>query len=464
MRRSVAPLAPLILAALAACSSDAAAPVAPAIASSLAATLPTSGRHLVLMRSNDFARDFSARVRALGGTVEFAHAGSGFAVVVGLTAEGASALRGQSDVAAVDADVLIGPNPTGLGGVDAAVAGAGVADPGAATQYSRQWHMHAIEAERAWAAGRLGSSTVRVAILDSGIDYLHPEVAGLVDLSRSRSFVPHEDPLVAARFPGRHPSTDLLFHGTHIASTVASNAIMAAGVTSRTTLMSVKVIDRANTASPAAVLRGILYAVEQGADVVNISIQGLDEKSSMPGVAHYYNRVFTHAYRKGALIVVAAGNSSIDMDHAGDVSVAYCEAPNVICVSATGPTSGGLFGPWPDPDAFASYSNFGRSAVTVAAPGGTIAGGWVLGACAQTTLEPSLAACAGRPLLLSAWGTSMAAPHVSGLAALLVAEIGHGKPAQVRSRILQSADDLGVPGMDPFYGHGRINVARALGL
>src|SRR5688500_14609595 len=244
MRRSVAPLVPLILAALAACSTDAVAPVAPAVLPSLAATSTTSVRHLVLMRSNDIGRDFSARVQALGGTVEFAHAGSGFAVVVGLTAEGASALRGQSDIAAVDADVMIGSGAIGMQGLDAAVVGAGATDPTAATQYARQWNLHAIGADRAWASGRVGSPAVRVAILDSGIDYLHPELAGLVDLSRSRSFVPHEDPLVAAHFPGRHPTTDLHYHGTHVASTVASNVTMAAGVTSRTTLMAVKVLDR----------------------------------------------------------------------------------------------------------------------------------------------------------------------------------------------------------------------------
>ncbi len=61
-------------------------------------------------------------------------------------------------------------------------------------------------------------------------------------------------------------------------------------------------------------------------------------------------------------------------------------------------------------------------------------------------------------------GTSWAAPHVAGLAALLVAQLGHGNPALIRARILQSADDLHEPGIDPCYGHGRINVARALGV
>jgi subtilisin family serine protease len=72
--------------------------------------------------------------------------------------------------------------------------------------------------------------------------------------------------------------------------------------------------------------------------------------------------------------------------------------------------------------------------------------------------------CQTGTFIVGVTGTSMASPHVAGLAALIVAEIGHGKPSQVKARLQQSADDLGAPGMDPLYGHGRINVPRALGL
>jgi subtilisin family serine protease len=84
--------------------------------------------------------------------------------------------------------------------------------------------------------------------------------------------------------------------------------------------------------------------------------------------------------------------------------------------------------------------------------------------CTTTPTATSAGDCrAGQPVQRGV-GTSWAAPHVAGLAALLVAQLGHGNPALIRARILQSADDLGEPGHDPHYGQGRINIARALGL
>ena len=460
-RRILRPL--LGLTVLAACGPDAVSPTTPAHSPSLSRATDVGDRYLVLMKGNGVARSFGPRVRALGGTVEFTHDGSGLAVVSGLSAEAAASLRASADVAAVDADAVVSPG-SGLAVTPQPVElpGASPSDPTTAVVFARQWDMRAIRADAAWSAGRLGSAGVRVAILDSGIDYLYPDLAGLVDLSRSVSFVPEDDAVVAALFPTRNPVTDLHWHGTHIASTVASHANLVAGVTSRTTLMAVKVLNQHNLGRTSTFLRGVLYAADHDADVISMSLGGDLDKSQFHGAAHYINRVFNYGYRQGALIVVGAGNDAMDLDRSGSLYMEFCDTPNVICVSATGPRSGGLNGPWTDVDAFAPYSNFGRSAISVAAPGGTIAGAWVLGACSQTSLE--LPNCASSPKLLLAWGTSMATPHVSGLAALLVHEIGHDRPAQVRARILQTADDLGQPGVDPFYGNGRINVARALGL
>jgi lantibiotic leader peptide-processing serine protease len=135
----------------------------------------------------------------------------------------------------------------------------------------------------------------------------------------------------------------------------------------------------------------------------------------------------------------------------------------------------------------AYFTNLGRSAISVAAPGGnadaahgftpspwpwgTDIASWVWSYCSKTRIAsltstgvPVLTACAAGNRISGFIGTSQASPHVAGLAALLVAEIGHNHPSAIKAAIQDSADDLGQPGTDPFYGRGRINVAKALGL
>lgn len=394
---------------------------------------------------------FESSATAAGGTVTSRHAEAGIAVVRGLSDSQAESLAATTGAAEAVADVGVTLRLGTLGDkIEDESVDVNVASPADAIMYPYQWHLRAIGADQAWSAGRLGSPDVTVAVIDTGVDYQHADLAGRVDLSRSVSFVPSDDADVAAIFPGKHPVTDLYYHGTHVAATISSNAHVAAGVTSNVTIMGVKVLSRWGEGTFSGVLDGLIWAADHGADVANMSIGDIMFKSGNGKLASVMQRAFNYAHRKGTLVVVAAGNESIDLDHDGNAYKMYCDAPNVVCVSATGPD-----------DELAWYSNYGRSAITVAAPGGTV-NDRVWAACSRTSLLVPF--CQDYDEVLGLLGTSMAAPHVSGLAALLVEDIGHGKPSQVKARLQQSADDLGQKGTDPFYGKGRINVPRALRL
>ena len=442
------------------------------------------GRYLVVFAAEQVPADFRGRVSRLGGSVETSLDGIGVATVTGLTDATAPSLAAGPDVQAVEPDHAM---TFGLGGGDAAGASTeltasetvaptdATASPTAAQFYPRQWNMRAVLADQAWAAGHLGSRDVRVAILDTGIDYTLADFEGLIDLDQSTSFVAEDDPIIADRYPGRLPISDLHAHGTAMASVIGSNGSRLAAVNRDVTLLAVKVWNRSGEGSIARLLSGVVYAVDHGADVINVSGFYAFDKSKDRGVVAAVNRAANYAFRKGAVFVSVAGNDAADLDHNGDLVVLPCEAPHVICASATGPTSnGGVNGPWVDVDAFvALYSAYGRSSVDVAAPGGTgdfanlqrfqFGRVWTLCTTTATETSPFQACKAGLPIA-QPFGTSLSAAHVSGLAALLVAQLGHEKPGLIRERILQSADDLGQPGTDPYYGKGRINIARALGL
>lgn len=407
--------------------------------------------------------DFEGEVANLGGEVLFAHTATGIALVSGLSEEAAATLSQKKSVSSIEADETFVLDPlfdeSMVESVDAAPSSP--SDPTTASFYPRQWNMRAIHADDAWATGRTGSADVTLAILDTGIDYTYPDLAGRVDLTRSASFVPSDDDLVSTFFPSKHPVTDLHFHGTHVASTAVSNSNVIAGVTSQTTLIGVKVCDVFGSCSLGAVIAGVLHAADNGADVANMSLGGAFTKAGNGRLVGFINKVFNYANRKRMTIVVSAGNDTADLDHDGNSYKSYCSTPNTICVSATGPTaSASVNGPWTQVDALASYSNFGRSAINVAAPGGTSAGS-VWAACSQTSLI--LSVCQTGTFILGVSGTSMAAPHVSGLASLLIEDVGK-KPGRVRARLQQGADDLGQSGTDPAYGKGRINVSNSLGL
>jgi subtilisin family serine protease len=480
----------IALGLLSACADQTTAPtrmIGPSSRSSDVVAAPARGTYLVLAQGARFSRDFAEKVAALGGKVRSIHDGTGFAVVTDLTPSAASALSAVSGVAEVDADGVVSlAEPAATTRADASAVARHHAqndiDPAAAALFSWQWNMVDISAPRAWQAGRVGSKRVTVAIIDTGIDYDNPDLDGLVDLSRSVSLSASDDSITTHYFAGRNPISDYNGHGTNVASQVSSNAVVFAGVTAKTTLMGVKVLGVDGTGSTGDVLNGILWAADHGADVANLSLGGAFARKGNRRLIHVITRVLDYARRKGVVMVVAAGNDGTDLDHNGDEFDAYCDLQHVICVSAVGPLT-----PTGPLDVPAFYTNFGR-AIDVAGPGGNAdaahnfpafdwpwsppadIASWVWSFCSKTEIDAVLedgtpfTPCESGNFLRGLIGTSQATPHVSGLAALLVDRYGKNNPGLIRVLIEASADDLGKRGKDPFFGRGRINVARALGL
>ena len=315
--------------------------------------------------------------------------------------------------------------------------------------YDYQWHLPVIEADKAWDKGATGFG-VRVAVVDTGIWYLHPDLYYNIDFSASATFV-----------PGTTDFLDGEGHGTHVAGIIAAadNDWGSIVVAPDATLIGVKVLDDSGSGYQSWVIAGIIHSVEKKADIINLSLGSLLKKSGyLPyytardaaKIKNLYTHVINWAISEGSLVVCSAGNESYNLDHLWDYIKLPAEAGNGIVVSATGPT--GL----QNYDNFASYSNYGNSAIWLAAPGGDFtlypSPGWHLDMVFSTTIGGW------------AWmaGTSMSTPVVSGVAALVISTYGKMKPNVLKNHLGKNADDLGKPGKDPFYGKGRVNAYKAV--
>jgi len=339
-----------------------------------------------------------------------------------------------------------------------------------------QWNLHQIHSDQTAANGDLGNGVTRarVAIVDTGIVASHVDIAANLNLALSTSFVPTEPSFI-------FPSNGKFSHATHVGGIVAApiNGIGTQGVAPGAELVSVKVLKDSGVGSFASVIAGIEYASGPAvhADVINMSLGAtFDRKNAGGGGAGQLiaalNRAVNHAEARGTLVVSAAGNEGLDLN--GRLFSVPAQSGNGMAVSATGPIGFGAFGFNPPAvfDRLASYSNFGQSVINVGAPGGDFLFTPQTKVC---TVGPVTRPCFVFDFVLSPggklgasnrWffviGTSMATPHVSGLAALIVGKFGHMPPAQLRALIQNTADSIGNPGASADFGKGRINALSAL--
>lgn len=324
-------------------------------------------------------------------------------------------------------------------------------DPGAQGVNSEpfvgyQWNLWQIRAFDAAAAGFLGSGAkrARVAVLDSGIFPDQVDIRPNFNAQLSVSFVPGEGlvPVNVAEFN----------HGTHVAGTIAAaiNNRGIQGVAPDAEIVAVKVLAEEGTGSFSWILRGIMYAAAIDADVINMSLGATFNRVNAGGggmglLVGALASVINYATASGVLVISAAGNEALDLN--GNVWSIPAQSGNGMAVSATGPCL------WEDFDRLAYYSNYGQSVVSVAAPGGSFECGYAY----DGVIAPGNMA-----YYYFAQGTSMATPHVAGLAALIVGKYGEMLPAQLRTMIQNGAVDILKPGADPESGRGRIDCVNPL--
>lgn len=419
----------------------------------------------------------AADVAALGGTVSSTLPEVGIAVVQLSRADAREALQRLKGISDVAADVVTqwqDPNPRTeyIEESNVNVGASGVGDLESFRPI--QWAPDAVNAPAAWNAGYLGAGA-RVAILDGGIHAAHVDIAPNLDAAHSTSFV-----------PGFAFNQDVgtSWHGTHVAGIVAAaaNNIGTVGIAPRATIIGVKVLHNGSGAF-SWILSGMLYAATPvasggaGANIINMSLgAGFDRQGKDAAqLANLVSRVAMWARRQGVLVVAAAGNSGVDLDHTNNAVFIPAQSAGVVSVSATGPEGWALGAT--NFDRPASYTNYGQSAISFAGPGGDFAlpgnancakprnpSGVVVVPCWVFDMVMSTCRGSGASTTTYCWmaGTSMASPVVAGVAALVVGKNGPMQPAQLEAILRASADDLGKPGNDDFYGAGRVNAGRAV--
>lgn len=273
------------------------------------------------------------------------------------------------------------------------------------TYFSRQWHLPKVQAPAAWDL-TTGAPGVTIAILDSGIDATHPELAA--SLVPGWNFVDKNDKL-----------TDVTGHGTSVAGVAAGAGNNGAGVAPLAwgcRIMPLRIADTNGYATLSTVASALTWAADRGARVANVSY-GLSGASTLNTAAQYFQS-------KGGVITVSAGNTG--------TFDASADNPYLLTISATDQS-----------DVIASWSTRGNL-VDLSAPGASILTTTVGGGYGSGT------------------GTSFAAPLVAGVAALMLSANPDLSGPQVLELLKQTADDLGTPGWDTTYGAGRVNALKAV--
>jgi len=294
--------------------------------------------------------------------------------------------------------------------------------------YERQWNLRQIHAPEAWAEGATGKGAV-IAVIDSGVDVLHPDLGG-------RFVLPRGVPCLSVR--------DRLGHGTHVAGVAAASADNARGIAG--VAPGATVMPFGEQAAPPERIR---LAADSGADVINMSWTSI-EASPIDPLHPDLVEALDYAWKKGVVLVAAAGNDLWP----------HCEHPSshpkVLCVAST--DSAGM------PSRLSNLPNK-LEGLSLRAPGGVGEGGCDAPDDIWSTLPPTstYGSCGAFPGYEPLGGTSMAAPHVAGVAAML-SGLGYSRDEIIDCIITTAVNPItGARGaQDPVYGCGILDAEAAV--
>jgi subtilisin family serine protease len=297
-----------------------------------------------------------------------------------------------------------------------------------------------INALLAWATKTTGSEEVVVAVLDSGVDYRHPDLEQNVwvrpsnlDLYQDQQIGEVDDQYGYDAVTDSGDPMDDNGHGTHCAGIIGAdgnNGIGITGINWSVKIMPLKFMSRGGYGSTKDAIEAINYVIDRKKADVNVRIISASWGSTQKSKA--LEDVIRKAGEAGILFIAASGNAGADADRNPHYPASY-DLPNVISVAALNRN-----------DELASFSNYGAKRVHVAAPGVEILSTWLAGDFREAS------------------GTSMATPAVAGVAALVLANEPDLTLAELRARLFKSVDKL--PGLSgKVVTGGRINAARAVG-
>ena len=473
-----------------------------------AARAGTQETYLIVYAKQALPAALATTISGAGGTLVARYDAIGVAVANSDNANFRTNLMADPDVDGVAATTgfatqLLDPAVDSAGSSADTAATPSTPAPGSDSLSSRQWDMAQIHAPEARAING-GSPSVVVGDIDTGLDFTHPDLAANVDFSRSASCI--------GGVPNTNPSAwmDDNGHGTHTAGIVAAakNGIGIVGVAPKVKIAGIKAGDAAGFFFPEAVVCAFMWAGTHNIQVTNNSyfadpwLFNCKNDPVQRAIWKAERRAIRFAMQQGTVVVAAIGNQADDLAHptmdatspdnttpvlreiTNACAVIPAEVPGVVGVAADGNLSLKSF-----------YSSYGVGATQVIAPGG------------DSILQRTAAAPNGR--VLSTWpaslaskclrkvfdsgavycylqGTSMASPHVTGVAALIMST-GVTSPGAVAARIENTADPMACPadtsiyaffpavdngapqmcqgglGYNSFNGHGQVNALSAIG-